>query len=195
MLVDNTYGITQSGMPLMVTVGINNCGKTFFISFAFLLDQTEESYTWALSCNKELFAQLNTPTVILGPGAIATDCDQALRNATSKVFPESPALLCAWHATKNIQQHCKLAFSTEKDQESFEKAWQALVKSKTEEEYENQLNKFTEKWRWAYTIKDGRSKSCVQYIKDTWLKSGRKEALISAWVNQYTHFGITVTSR
>ena len=109
-LVDNTYSTNRFGMYLMVTIGIDNCGNSFFISFAFLSDQTEESYKWALSCNKELFANLNTPIVIMGPEAIATDCDQALRNAISKVFPDSPAFLCAWHANKNIQQHCSLCF-------------------------------------------------------------------------------------
>ena len=102
-------------MPLIVIIGIDYCGKTFYISFAFLPDQTEESYKWALSCVKELFISLNTPTIIVGPRAISTDCDQALRNAISIVFPESLALLCAWHANKNIQQHYKPAFSTKKD--------------------------------------------------------------------------------
>ena len=110
------------------------------------------------------------------------------------VFPESPALLCAWHANKNIQEHCKPAFSTEEDWEGFLSAWQAIVQSKTEEQYQEEVNSFTEKWRSAYTItKGGSLRNCVQYIKDTWLLSGRKEALVEAWVNQYTHFGIVTT--
>ena len=57
--------------------------------------------------------------IIIGPSAIAIDCDQALRNALSIVFPESPALLYAWHANKNVQQHCKPIFSTNKAWETF----------------------------------------------------------------------------
>ena len=60
--------------------------------------------------------------IIIGPGVIATDCDQALRNAITIVFPESSALLCAWHANKNIQQHCKGSFSTIEAWEDFFKA-------------------------------------------------------------------------
>ena len=66
---------------ILISLGIDNNSKTFYICFAFLPDQKEESYTWALGCIKELFNKLNTPTIIIDPSAIATDCDQALRNA------------------------------------------------------------------------------------------------------------------
>ena len=87
---------------IQIYLGIDNKLKSFYIYFTFLPDQKEESYTWALNCIKELFSKLNTPTIIIRPGVIATDCDQALRNAITIVFPESPALLYAWHANKNI---------------------------------------------------------------------------------------------
>jgi hypothetical protein len=81
------------------------------VGFAFLPDQTEPTYIWALEKIKELYS-LISPTVALDPGTISTDCDQALRNAILVVFPESRTLLCLWHANKNIQQHCKPKFST-----------------------------------------------------------------------------------
>ena len=60
-------------------IGINNTGSTFFIFFAFLSDELEDSYEWALVQVKELFNSLKVPTIITSPGAISTDCDQALR--------------------------------------------------------------------------------------------------------------------
>ena len=63
---------------ILISLGIDNNSKSFYICFAFLLDQKEESYSWALSYIKELFSKLNTPIIILGPGAIAIDYDQAL---------------------------------------------------------------------------------------------------------------------
>jgi hypothetical protein len=54
--------------------------------FAFLPDQTEESYKWALSQNKELYKSLNS-TIFSGSEAIATDCDQALRYTLSSDIP------------------------------------------------------------------------------------------------------------
>ena len=116
---------------ILISLGIDNNSKTLYICFAFLPDQKEESYTWALGCIKELFNKLNTPTIIIDPSAIATDCDQALRNAVSIVFSESPALLCAWHANKNVQQHYKPIFNTIEAWEAFQKAWYSIVSSKT----------------------------------------------------------------
>ena len=81
------------------------------MGFAFLPDQTKPTYIWALEKIKELYS-LISPTVALDPGTISTDCDQALRNAISVVFPEPGALLCLWHANKNIQQHCKPKFTS-----------------------------------------------------------------------------------
>ena len=128
---------------MLIYIGIDNNSKSFYICFAFLLNQKEDSYTWAIGCIKELFTKLNTPTIIIGPSAIAIDCDQALRNALSIVFPESPALLCAWHANKNIQQHCKPIFNIKEAWETFQKAWYNIVSSKTIEQYEEQLSEFT----------------------------------------------------
>jgi hypothetical protein len=61
---------------------------------------------------KELYSLLIPTTISLAPGAISTDYDQALRNAILAVFPDTPSLLCLWHANKNIQQYCKPKFST-----------------------------------------------------------------------------------
>ena len=65
-------------MPLLVVISIDHYGKTFYISFAFLPNQTEKLYKWALDCVKKLFTSLNTPIIVIGLGAISTDCDQGL---------------------------------------------------------------------------------------------------------------------
>jgi hypothetical protein len=134
-----------------------------------------------------VFSSLGVPSIITGPGAIATDCDQALRNALSIVFPESPALLCVWHANKNIQQHCKPMFTTTEAYENFLGSWIRIVHSTTEDEYRTRLRQFTEEFR-AYP-------SAVEYVQSTWLKDGRKQAIVHVWTNDYPHFGITTTSR
>ena len=110
--------------------------------FAFLPDQTIESYKWALFWNKELYRQLNTPTIIVGPRAISIDCDQALCNTIALVFPESSALLCAWHANKNVQQHWP-KFSTTEAWEGFFWAWQSILQANSEDEYKDRLLQFS----------------------------------------------------
>ena len=151
---------------ILISLGIDNNSKSFYICFAFLLDQKEELYTWVLNCIKELFSKLNTPTIITRPGIISTDCDQALWNAITTVFPDSSALLCAWHANKNIQQHYKGSFSTIEAWEAFFKAWQGIVSAQTQEKYKEQLHHFTITYLYklAYT--------CMEYIRNIWLKPG-----------------------
>jgi hypothetical protein len=160
------------------------------VSFTFLLDQSEESYKWALTQTKELYSLLIPTTIGLTPGAISTDCDQALRNAIVAVFPGTPSLLCLWHANKNIQQRCKHKFSTTEAYEDFFQSWQRIVQSPDIPEYNARLLQFST----AYSSTP-EAQECVQYIKSTWLKESRKEALVQAWTNQYPHFGVTVTSR
>jgi hypothetical protein len=121
---------------------------------------------------------------------VATDCDQALRNAISVVFPESKALLCLWHANKNIQQHCKPKFTTAEAYNEFFEAWLGIVRSPNIPEYESRLLQFSVQ----YSDTPGHL-DCSEYVKNTWLRAGRAEALVQAWTNQYPHFGITVTSR
>jgi MULE transposase domain len=142
VLIDNTYSTNRFDMPLMDIVGVDHNSNSFFIAFAFLPDQSEGSYQWALGNLKGLFDALH-PTITIGPSAISTDCDQALRNAILSIFPESPTLLCLWHANKNIQQHCKGKFTSNSAYTDFFAAWLRIVQSPTTIEYHDRLLQFS----------------------------------------------------
>ena len=86
------------------------------------------------------------PIIGLIPGSISTDCDSALRNAISTVFPESPTLLCLWHANKNIQQHCKRKFTSAEAYNEFFQAWLGIVQSPDIPEYWKRLRQFKSKY-------------------------------------------------
>jgi hypothetical protein len=189
ILIDNTYKTNRFGMPLMDIIGVDHNSISFFVAFAFLPDESEGSYQWALANLKGLFDILHLIQQ-LQPSVISTDCDQALRNAISSIFPETPTLLCLWHANKNIQQHCKGKFTSNEAYADFFGAWQRIVQSATIPEYEAQLLQFVTEYSTT-----PEHLACVQYIQSTWLKPGRRESLIQAWTNQYLHFGTTVTSR
>jgi hypothetical protein len=137
---------------------------------------------------KTLYSLIH-PTIGLIPGTISTDCDQALRNAISKIFPECNTLLYLWHANKNVQQHCKAKFTSAEDYNDFFKAWLGIVQSPSITEYESRLLQFEIQYS-----ENPEHLACIEYIKSTWLKPGRVESLVQAWTNQYTHFGMTVTS-
>ena len=130
------------------------------------------------------------PTIGLIPGSISTDCDQALRNAISAVFPESPTLLCLWHANKNIQQHCKGKFTSVEAYNEFFQAWQGIVQSPNITEYQTRLLQFLTEY--SDTLE---RQECATYVQNTWLKPGRAESIVQAWTNKHPHFGVTVTSR
>ena len=52
-------------------MGINNINKSFYISFCFNLNESEESYKWALDQNKELYALLSLSAhIIIGLSAL-----------------------------------------------------------------------------------------------------------------------------
>jgi hypothetical protein len=72
----------------MDIIGVDHNNKSFFVAFTFLPDQSEGSYRWAIAEIKGLFTIISH-VIGLNPGSISTDCDQALRNAISRIFSES----------------------------------------------------------------------------------------------------------
>ena len=173
----------------MITIGVDHNNRSFFIAFAFLPDQTEGSYTWALAQIRTIFKLIH-PMIGLIPGSISTDCDQALRNAILTVFPESATLLCLWHANKNIQQHCKGKFTSVEAYNDFFQAWQGIVQSPKITEYQTRLLQFQTEY--SDTLE---RQECATYVQNTWLKPDRAESIVQAWTNKHPHFGVTVTSR
>ena len=101
-------------------------------------------------------------------------------------------LLCLWHANKNIQQHCKRKFTSAEAYDEFFQAWLGIVRSPDVPKYWKRYRQFKSK----YSDTQGHPwQECATYVRSTWLKQGRREALVQAWTNKYPHFGTTVTSR
>jgi hypothetical protein len=67
---------------------------------------------------------------------------------------------------------------------AFMGAFSGILHSPTEEDYNERLEAFKERW----------PPVAVKYCEDTWFTPW-KELLVSAWVDQYMHFGHTETSR
>jgi hypothetical protein len=191
LLMDATYKTNRFNMPLVDTVGIDNCNRTFFISFAFMSSETNKDYKWSTQCNLELY-QLYVPTVE-GLSIIATNVDAALIKAVHKKFPKAVALLCQWHVQKNILKHCNGGFVTDETWKAFEKAVNNIFYAKTKQDYEDQLQKFSVTYAWEKH--PWFTDDYVEYIKSTWLTPTRKTQIVRAWTDQYLHFSVTTTSR
>ncbi|KAK5793447.1 hypothetical protein PVK06_034593 [Gossypium arboreum] len=86
--------------PIQI-VGTTSTNKTFSIAFAFIINEKEENYNWALSCLKLTLEECMYPRVIV------MDRELALMNACQQVFPDATRLLCKWHITENIKKHCE----------------------------------------------------------------------------------------
>jgi hypothetical protein len=174
--MDATYKTNRFNMPLVDTVGIDSCNKTFFISFAFMSGESELDHEWVTQCNLELYTKY-LPRGI-EPSIIATNADPALIKAVSKVFPNATALLCLWHIQKNMSKHCKGGFATNEAWNAFEKAYNSIFYAKTEQDYEDQLQKFSTDY--AFEKHPLFEDDYVNYIKSTWLTPVRKTQCVHA---------------
>ncbi|KAF5190520.1 Transposase [Thalictrum thalictroides] len=152
---------------------------TFSIGFCFLPGEAQEDFTWAFRCFRELG---------INPMAIVMDGDQAQRNASEEVFPNTPTLLCIWHVNQCILAKCKNIVGQE-DWKSFEAAWRTVMQAQTIEQFDRRWLQFQTQYS------NPKTQQCVIYLQNEWLKPGQRERLVEAWTNQYLHFGIRVTSR
>ncbi|KAH1130622.1 hypothetical protein J1N35_002000 [Gossypium stocksii] len=113
------------GKTLIQIVGVTSTNKTFSIAFAFIINENEENYNWALTCLKLTLEECMYPRVIV------TDRELALMNAWQQVLPDATRLLCRWHITENIKKHCRQSINSQHEWDSFRAMWNVLVKSPT----------------------------------------------------------------
>ncbi|RJE17447.1 transposable element tc3 transposase, partial [Aspergillus sclerotialis] len=183
LLLDCTYKTNKYGMPLLDIIGVDATQRSFCIAFAFLSNETEDDYIWALDRLKSLYKQCNAAL----PSVILTDRCLALINAASTLFPSTTILLCLWHVNKAVLARCQPTFSDTEKWTEFYGFWHSIINSPTKEVYTTRLKEFQQKYAPEHLEE-------VAYIKTTWLIPF-KEKLVKAWVDQSTHFGNTATSR
>jgi len=150
-LMDCTYKTNRFGLPLLNLIGVTSTYRSFNAGFAFLKGEEESDYKWAL----EAFKRTVSPQVIL------TDNEVALMNALGVVFPNASNFICVWHINKRVltQSKIKGTWSTEEEFQDYLKDWEGVVYSKTEPEYDLNLETFSNKWRVSQPI-------AVKYLED-----------------------------
>ncbi len=119
-------------MSLLNVVGVSSFNTTFFVAFAFIQEEKEHFYSWALKNIKALYHGISYPSVI------AIDRDLTLLNALEKELPTSQVLLCIWHINKNVTKNCKSMFPTIDSWKVFYSQWEKIMYSTTEHEFECQ---------------------------------------------------------
>ncbi|CAJ0836910.1 6421_t:CDS:2, partial [Entrophospora sp. SA101] len=156
LLLDCTYKTNRYRMLLLNVVGMTSFNTTFFSCFAFLKDEKEADYEWALTCISKIFNGMSHPKVIV------TDRELALMNAIGRIFPGAHHLLCIWHINKNILAKCKRHFATEEDWTEFIELWKAVTASITEQDFTTKWKEFLE----CYAI-EGAHATLKKYLQSS----------------------------
>jgi MULE transposase domain len=175
-------------MPLLNICGITGSNKVIQIGLVFLSAEKEEDYNWALDQLREIMINNS----IQEPITVVTDRELALIKALESRLPTSYHILCRWHVNMNILAKTKQFFPAPTRQngsyshhpsfQAFLSDWNTLLNSPTEQEYTRKLQ----------AMRNIHPARAIRYITDTWLIW--KENLISYWINQAMHFGVTITS-
>jgi hypothetical protein len=142
---------------------------------AFLLDETEGSYEWALTMIRDLGIFFEV---------VVHDRDLALMKTIEKVYHGVCSMLCCWHINKNIQTNCRKYFQSQAEYVAFfNEVWKPLTKSKTEHEFELSWSNLKSKYH----------KDMVDYIDKEWITY--KTKFILAWTKKALHLGNLDSSR
>ena len=181
--MDCTYKTNRYGLPLLNIVGVTATGNSFNIAFAFLQNEKQSCYVWALNAFKSC--------VNHEPAVVVTDRELALMAALSEVFPRVKHLLCVWHINKNILAKCRKHFvgiggDEDKAWDSFMSSWSECTEATTVDDYEASWLRFMHRYRRV-------SPQSLAYIDTTWIVY--KERFVKAFVNRYLHLGCRSTSR
>ena len=179
--MDCTYKTNKYRYPLLEIVGVTtSTNLTFYVGFALFQFEREDNYVWVLERLKTIMEDKMLPSVIV------TDRELALMNAIRKIFPTTINLLCRWHISKNILANCRTLFKTTKDWEDFICSWNALVSSRTKQQYMQYLS--------ALESDFSGYQRALDYVKHTWLDK-YKENFVAAWTNLVMHFGNVTSNR
>jgi hypothetical protein len=207
LLLDCTYRTNKFDMPMLDALGVDCMSEQFTVFIAFLDDETETNFKYALD---QFLGHIDP---LIRPAVIATDCEVALMNVIDNLFPpaRTKSVLCYWHISKNVLTNCKAKFETEERWEEFMRGFRDVVYSKTEYDYEDNLDK----WKMEFGWNDGQphqppqestiievqrvaerelERSALVYCTGQWL-SKYKEKVVHAWTDRYFNGNVTTTSR
>ncbi len=186
LIMDCTYRTNRFKLPLLDIIGCTALNTTFYVGFCFMSQEKEEDYIWVLQNLRNLYIGLG----IEPPKVILTDCEKALMNAITNVWPNTQGLLCLWHVNKGIFAHCRTGFN-DKEWVGFLAAWNAVTKASTLQAYRTAWTALND----TYALPERQEYwEAVQYLEDTWIRLYDRR-IVAHYTNRWTHYGNTVTSR
>jgi len=123
--LDGTFLKTRWAMTLLIAVGIDGNGETVILAWGVVESESEASWTWFLNHLEQVLPEVCSSTII-------SDRGKGLLNAIRSLGPGVTQAFCCFHIKQNaIRVYGQII-------ETF--FWR-IVKSNTEEEYNNHLSK------------------------------------------------------
>ena len=117
-------------MPLFDIVGVSYFNTSFYAGCAFIKNEREEDFIWALNMFKKVIPKETQPSVIM------LDRQQAFINAINIVFPATTNLLRVWYIEKNlIMTNCRKYFNFKEEYHIFLSIWNKVVYSSNKVEF------------------------------------------------------------
>jgi hypothetical protein len=161
-------------MVLCLFLIIDNNTRSRLVASALLEDETENSFIWALQ-------QLKKVSNEIYPRVIYTDCDPAMANAISFVYPNSKHNLCIFHIDLNLKKNVRPKLGTQKFNEfrsEFFSCRNSLI-----------IEIFEEKWKRLHKKYPETAKYLKRMLKPT------KESWATCYINEVFNCGINSTQR
>ncbi|XP_056695046.1 protein FAR1-RELATED SEQUENCE 5-like [Spinacia oleracea] len=140
--MDSTYKTNIYKMPFLEICGVTPCNKNFLIAYAFMKDETAESYGWVLDKLRLLLGNEVHPT------AIVTDRELGLMRPIREIFPRSKHLLCSWHINKDVEAAVGNICGNKIMGERFKNGkWKRIMEAPTSVEYDLAVLNMQDSWR------------------------------------------------
>ncbi|TYG95711.1 hypothetical protein ES288_A11G289900v1 [Gossypium darwinii] len=155
LIVDETYKTNKYDLPFVQIVGVTSTNKTFSIAFAFIINEKEENYNWALTCLRLTLEECMYPRVIV------TDRELALMMHANK-----------WHITENIKKHCRQSIKSQHEWDSFRAMWTILVESLTWILYTKNYRKLQSMLR--------KYPGVLKYLDQVWLRKYKEMFIVES---------------
>ncbi|XP_077220183.1 protein FAR-RED IMPAIRED RESPONSE 1-like isoform X2 [Tasmannia lanceolata] len=160
---DTNYLTKKYRTPLATFVGVNHHGQSVLFGCALITDQTTASFVWVFKT--WLRAMSERP-----PMAIITDHNDAMKAATTEVFPETRHRFCLWNILKQVPK--KLGDICRADDKFMKEFSECIYDSMTSDEFERRWQQMIEgfdlaKDEWLRTLYEDRRQWVPTYLKDT----------------------------
>jgi hypothetical protein len=155
-------------MPLLHIASVSGNNKTFSAAFCFLAEENLKYYSWAL----ETFPSALTSHKIPPPDVLLTDCELALMNTISKVFPNSIHMLCTWHINKHILTNASKIVKNADEEKQIMSQWSKITQISNTADFYPSFKIFSSRFNSQF----------VKYVENTWLPLAPR--FVDAWTKK-----------